>query len=145
MSRTTPSHTGRQRNAISLPLLFLQNPSENPSCLLNTGCHFSWQGSACHTTTASAAIHQLSCWQYTSPVSALCLSQPAITSAQGQQPAARAELMGFTSAWGRLGTSVPWDPTAHGPRILSLLVPGSSQELSQLGTEGGVRAMPDCC
>lgn len=42
VSRTTPSHTGRQRNAVSLALLFLQNPAENLSCLLNTGCWFSW-------------------------------------------------------------------------------------------------------
>lgn len=38
----TPSHTGRQRNAVSLALLFLQNPVESLSCLLNTGCCFSW-------------------------------------------------------------------------------------------------------
>lgn len=44
--------------------------------------------------------------------------------------------MGFTSAWGRLGTSVLWDLTAHRTHILDLLVPGFSQDLSQLGTDG---------
>lgn len=45
-------------------------------------------------------------------------------------------VMGFTSAWGRLGTSVPEDLTAHRICILDLLVPGFSQDLSQLGTDG---------